>query len=274
MQQKVYVVFGIALIVVVSAWCLLCACRGSGHAGRSIMLLRQLDLPADCCYVITLDTAEGRARMARLRNTMFGPYLHVVPGVFGKALDVEHLEQAGTIQRSYRNHDGTVQTMSSSEMGCLLSHVKVWQTLVDSEHETALVLEDDAFHFDPQFGDKVSEALRHTPSDWGIFLCGFWIKHDHAPGTAVNAHVVRVQDFVLAHCYMIRKWAARALIGTRPYNMPSDSLMAHHSASVPIYRHRHTSRAMWDKDPQRERYGIVSNLSTQQFDKSHIEHAF
>ena len=264
-----WVAAGILVLVCVLAAVLV------ANRSRLVLLLRRrsFELPADTCYVISLDNDEGRRRLRRLRGTALGPHLHVVPGVDGKRADLRALEASGTLRRMYLDAKGQRRMLSPSEAGCLMSHVEVWRRLAsDSSADTALVLEDDAYHFDPEFDSKVASALRDAPPDWGVFLCGFWIHHSFPAGKEVSRAIVRVDRFLLLHCYIIRKWAAKVLLEQKPYTGPSDTFMSDHSGRVPIYRHRHEKRALWDADPTRSRFGTVSTLSTQRFDRSQIHH--
>lgn len=60
--------------------------------------------------------------------------------------------------------------LTRGEIGCLLSHKKAYQTLLDGPHEAALILEDDAF-----FDSHLAEFLGHLdelPKDLELLLIG------------------------------------------------------------------------------------------------------
>ena len=54
--------------------------------------------------------------------------------------------------------------MSLAEIGCLLSHIKVWDLFLKDEVEYALILEDDV-HFVADFSSFLTEAIKHVKSN-------------------------------------------------------------------------------------------------------------
>ena len=156
------------------------------------------------------------------------------------------------------------RSLSPGEIGCILSHRKAWQAIVDSGVETAMVLEDDASKFAPDFVEKVALILKHTPSDWGILLIGFWLKN-HASGAndndyAVNQYVHRVFDFMLTDCYLITRATAQALLRSTPVDGPLDSWISRQSRSIPIYRHTFELGPPHESfTPRKKRYGYINH---------------
>lgn len=51
--------------------------------------------------------------------------------------------------------------MTHGEIGCFLSHYKIWQEIVKNEDELVMVLEDDV-RFEPYFRQKVVNLLREA----------------------------------------------------------------------------------------------------------------
>ena len=212
---------------------------------------------ADAAFAITLDTKEGRRRMHRMRKSIVGPHITKIDGVHGKALAPE--EYAGVVERTRRS-----RPLSPGEVGCILGHRKAWQAVVDSGVETAMVLEDDASAFSSDFVEKVALILKHTPSDWGILLLGFWLQN-HARGAndddyAVNDIIYRVFDFVLTDCYLITRATAQALLRSTPVDSPLDSWISRQSQSIPIYRHTFELGPPHESfTPRKKRYGYLNH---------------
>ena len=258
----------LALAAVVVA---LGAATGRGRGLRPCRLLEAPvhGVPAEAYYVISLDTAEGRRRMARMRRSILAPWVTRIPAAHGAKLSPD--AYAGVVERRW---DAGVpggpprpRLMSLGEVGCCLSHRKAWQALVDSGARTAMVLEDDALHFAPGFFDKVRLVVQHVPSDWGILLLGFWLKNGPS-GHAVNAHVHRVHDFCLTHAYLITRAAALELLARTPVDAPLDTWLSRQSHDIPIYRHTYELR------PTDHVYlPLASRLVVQDFDVSEIEHS-
>ena len=238
--------------------------RGQGGSARAGCWRPAPGVPAEAYYVISLDTAEGRRRMARMRRSILAPWVTRIPGAHGVKLQPG--AYAGVVERRW---DAGVpggppqpRLMSLGEVGCCLSHRKAWQALVDSGARAAMVLEDDALHFAPGFFDKVRLVAQHVPSDWGILLLGFWLKNGPS-GHAVNAHVHRVHDFCLTHAYLITRAAALELLARTPVDAPLDTWLSRQSYDIPIYRHTYELRPT-----DHVNLPLASRLEVQDYDES------
>ena len=228
-------------------------------------------LPIDKYYVISMTTPEGKRRLTHLRQVISFGTLHHINGVIGRHLDLPSLESQGLIQRKWNcrkalNLDADKWVdMSPSEVGCLLSHLKTWKHMQEHNVETAMILEDDCASLSPLFVPLVNKMMREAPPDWGMLLCGFWIKKHFDPGSPVpGTTLYSVKDFVLLHCYIIRKSAATLLANTFPLNCPADTWISSFSDRIKIYRHNHIIH--YEQD------GIFSSLAQQKYLYSEIEH--
>ena len=88
--------------------------------------------------------------------------------------------------------------MSPSQIGCALSHIKVYQNFIKTEFEVALILEDDAI-FLRDFDNNLKEF------------------HGKALDSADNYEIVNVSNAFFTHAYMINREAARSIIS---FNYP------------------------------------------------------
>lgn len=88
------------------------------------------------------------------------------------------------------------RALTYGEIGCFLSHYKVWQQVVASNLDTVLVLEDDIrcsvtgthrrhsrvlYRFEPYFTGKLEELLeelREIPEQWDLVFLGRKILHN------------------------------------------------------------------------------------------------
>jgi len=130
--------------------------------------------------------------------------------------------------------------MSDGEIGCALSHSKVWQKIVDDNLQNCLVLEDDALKILPGFEYIVSDLMKKLPDDWDIFLLGFKTLKDTCQ--QINDDIYKVKDFVLFHSYIINKKGAKKLLDNLPVNAPVDTFVSSISDKVNIYRHNMTRK--------------------------------
>ncbi len=101
---------------------------------------------------------------------------------------------------------------SPGSWGCLQSHVAVLRTLVESDAETYLILEDDAV-FAPNFSRKAVRFLEQVPETWAqLYLGGqHWRQADGLP-MAVNGLVLQCFNVNRTHAYAIRRGFARIAV--------------------------------------------------------------
>lgn len=63
------------------------------------------------------------------------------------------------------------------QLGCWLSHVKIWKKIVAEDVDSCLVLEDDIIFHSPNenksFFDNFDDYYNSLPSDWNIFMLGY-----------------------------------------------------------------------------------------------------
>ncbi|NBU48779.1 MAG: glycosyltransferase family 25 protein [Betaproteobacteria bacterium] len=92
-------------------------------------------------WVINLDRAPQRLERIGAQLDALGVAWTRFPAVEGKGVPAS--EQAALLDRSgFERRHG--MTPSLGELGCYLSHVRLMQAFLDTAHEFALILEDDA----------------------------------------------------------------------------------------------------------------------------------
>ena len=104
------------------------------------------------------------------------------------------------------------QTILPGKMGCYASHVAVWEAFLASDHEVALILEDDVvFHDD--FADSLTLALAHSDKwDTLRFNCirAKWPVTQHRIGQyRINAYI---GPFTGNAAYLLKKDVARRIL--------------------------------------------------------------
>ena len=106
-------------------------------------------------------------------------------------------------------------------IGCALSHIKTWKTFLQSEHQTALILEDDAIINSTDL-EKDLKALS-VPSDYDVIVLGSCINLDKTILSLFVLGRIQRQDvvkkgiiqpgFILGtHGYMINRKAAERMV--------------------------------------------------------------
>lgn len=138
-------------------------------------------------FVINLDKSIQRlAEMTERLNRLWLPFTRI-SAVYGASLTDDDLNRhysSGLNKRIYR------RPLAAAEIGCYLSHRKIWQAMVDRNLSMSLVLEDDA-ELDARL-PGVLEAIENLDRSWDLIK--LYEPLDKKP---VARSVVLNQDFRL-----------------------------------------------------------------------------
>jgi GR25 family glycosyltransferase involved in LPS biosynthesis len=132
-------------------------------------------IPAFC---ITLERRLDRWKRFQTQPGVAELPLRRFLGVDGKTLDVDTEERITTMTRrniktkTRRSHE---ELNSIGGVGCALSHIAVWQWMVDNKQPLCLVFEDDAI-VPPDFVERANQVIQttllHDPKAWDVWLLG------------------------------------------------------------------------------------------------------
>lgn len=171
-------------------------------------------IPAFC---ITLERRKDRWRRFQDQPGIQGLDLQRFLGVDGKTLDIKNDTRVTTLTKrniatkSRRSHE-ELDTIGG--VGCALSHIALWQWIVDNNQEMVLIFEDDAV-IPPDFIEKANKCIQKynilkDSKKWDLWLLGGkWEELTKIPG---EEEAVRVNAFVLFHAYIITQRSARQLL--------------------------------------------------------------
>ena len=166
------------------------------------------DLPP--IFVISLARAAARRENMRRRLDALGARYEIVNAVDGKELD---LSQYGDRLRPDLWRKTARREPTRGEIGCFLSHYQLWERIADTEHDCALILEDDAVWGD-DFADIVGRVV-NCAWEWDVVLFSHFRAHPHdfalcelGGGRKLVRHR---RPAVTAAAYLIRPSAARKL---------------------------------------------------------------
>ena len=118
--------------------------------------------------IINLDISVDRLRKCRDQLSKYGHDFDRI-----SAVDIRLKENAGLIE-TYSvilNYFGYYKTLKPGEIGCYLSHRKLWQNMVDKNIDQMLVLEDD-FELKADLHNVFEFVSSINPSDWDIIKLG------------------------------------------------------------------------------------------------------
>jgi collagen beta-1,O-galactosyltransferase len=171
-------------------------------------------LQIDHIYVITIDHSEENysSIIQRLQDCRF-PFnagFTIFPGMDGKKVigDVQNLGNFGyrlypdweiPDNEDYYDPDWYGRVMTLGEVGCVVSHIQVWEDAYDNDYENILILEDDFIkgHGKPRW--DIFDELNDYDYDFIIFNPSYIefgynfnnnvnLKHFTEPGYCYNSH--------------------------------------------------------------------------------------
>jgi glycosyl transferase family 25 len=140
-------------------------------------------------------------------------------GVDGKTLDlasdqrVTTLTKRNILTKSRRSHE---ELNSIGGVGCALSHIAVWQWMVDNNQDRCLIFEDDAIvpaDFKGRANQLIQTSLLKNTNEWDIWLLGgVWDDLSSIPSETKHSGLIRVGSFVLFHAYVMTLSTAKRLV--------------------------------------------------------------
>jgi len=167
--------------------------------------------------------------------------------------DFPHMEWDASNNALYDRHIQPPMTrrMTPGEVGCALSHVKLWRRLVEARDEARdamLILEDDAVFYGNKPGKRCSKGKNGPrrnfleafsslwtvlPTDWDILYLGLSWRGERTPATPsstavtpIDVHVFRPTYGFHTHAYALTKSAAEILLQNGPVCGPLDVWLA------------------------------------------------
>ena len=110
--------------------------------------------------------------------------------------EIQQAEATGFRQKHYE--------LSRGAVGCYLSHIHAWQSLLKSDKNAAIIMEDDALLY-PHLQEYMVHEVQYIPDDWDILLLGYECLRCAKDETLGPVH--RVYNFFGLHGYMINRKA-------------------------------------------------------------------
>lgn len=181
----------------------------------------------DVIYWINLDRSNDRRY--EMETLLDNPSFHGIPNTRISAVDgvkdkYEMLcKYANPIQKS----------VSDTEYACLLSHLEAIRTFSASQHEVALILEDDVtLDFQKYWSKSVREIMDAAPRDWEIIQLCYILD---------TSYKIQTSDYDHSHystaAYLIKRVSAARLMHEVYYNSKYH-LESHvvHNADIYLYK--------------------------------------
>lgn len=175
-------------------------------------------------YVINLDfEVERKAFMAHQLEAAGIPF-EIVSAVKGKALDPAFVSTIYDEQQTLKTQG---KPLSLGEIGCALSHLSVYRTLIQNNTPASLILEDDALlHPDlPKVLQPLGERIAAEDKPV-VYLLTHLIRYKRGPAlpVATGYALHPMVDACCAHGYLINNAAAKEMLQLfSPITYPIDA---------------------------------------------------
>jgi len=121
------------------------------------------EVPLPPVWVVNLDKSRHRWERCTQELAAQNVVAERFPATLGKALSPEELEANTTFGARYFCTPGMI--------GCFMSHMRIWQKVVDENLPAVVVLEDDIVLY-PKFNERLGSLLGELPADWDVCLLG------------------------------------------------------------------------------------------------------
>jgi GR25 family glycosyltransferase involved in LPS biosynthesis len=114
-------------------------------------------------YVINLKKNNKRYNdfMINTRNA------NVNVSRFNATYGIELAENDPYIKKYFKDNIN----LTKPQLGCAISHIKIWEDAVRNNYDTVVIFEDDAI-IPPNFKEKINIVFNQLPKDWDMLLLG------------------------------------------------------------------------------------------------------
>ena len=182
----------------------------------------------DKIFIINMPQAlKRRAAMLFQIGRMNLKNTQLIQAVDGRSIDLDKMKAEGSLLWD----DWKKRDLTQGEVGCYLSHVKVWNMMVEQNLEKALICEDDII-WRPDANEIADQFMNEVPDDWDIIHFHSYVaigsgRHYDSRRIKLSEHVWKgYLEGEGAVCYAIKERAAEFLLKTAfPIRYPLDGVI-------------------------------------------------
>lgn len=182
-----------------------------------VQLPEKTKLVFDQIYMINLARRPERREKMELLFDELGLMVHHFPAVDGKQLDAQVVQQMGISFLPGYEDPYHHRPMTMGEIGCFLSHYRIWEQIVDRQLQQVLILEDD-IHFEPYFkwnAQRTMEQASNTDYDL-IYFGRKRLRDEDEPWVAGTDMLVHAGYSYWTLGYVITLRGAEKLLAAKP----------------------------------------------------------
>jgi len=177
----------------------------------------------DEIYLVNLKRRPDRLTRMKACFEELGISYKLIDAVDGKKLTASYLEaldikQCANYRDPYSNRD-----MTYGEIGCFMSHYKIWEDVAQNNHKKVIVFEDD-IRFEPYFKISLSNLLLDLSNaglhaKWELLYLGRKrLRKDLEPRVKGANNIVWPSYSYWTLSYLLTANGARKLLNQRPLN--------------------------------------------------------
>lgn len=176
-------------------------------------------------YVINMKGCEGRWKTTLERLSNLGLTVERFEATIGKQLSNQEIKQWYCPSKNKKRYN---RNLSAGEIGCYISHMRIWQKMVDESMPCCVVLEDDLF-INAELKDVVDATARLK--NWDLIKLS---DNRNFPliDTALLDNGLTVGNYKKApngtQGYIISLSGAKKLLSRKPFFRPVDVDMQFH----------------------------------------------
>lgn len=175
-------------------------------------------LTLDHIYMINLERRpERRLRMENLFREL-GLDVEYFAAVDGKKLDVNIIKEMGI--QLFEGYEDPYhhRQMTMGEIGCFLSHYRIWEKMIENNQNEVLIIEDD-IRFESYFNDRAVSILDQARNSGEFDLIYFGrkrLKDEIEPEVENTENLVHVGYSYWTLGYVLTLKGAKKLIASQP----------------------------------------------------------
>lgn len=198
-----------------------------------VLLQARVFQRGDFAVVINLDRNADRLAVFMARARTAGISIRRLAAVDGSTARLDDVDSKALVAMSSVQHNGfrtEAHQLTRGAVGCYLSHIRAWKSLVTSGKPLGYVFEDDAA-LSPGLGARVRDTVARLATlgiAWDMMLLG----HFNTRGVPLAPGLLQARSFMLTHAYVMTSACARRLIrGMLPIRQQIDYALSEKCAT-------------------------------------------
>ena len=173
----------------------------------------------DEIFMVNLERRPDRYERMKYNFDQLGIDYKWVPAMDGRKITEEFLAEAGIKMLPEFSEPYHGRALTYGEIGCFLSHYRLWQQIVEEELDLVLIFEDD-IKFEPYFISKLeylTSELFDLEGSWDLVFLGRKILHNsEEPWLEGSEQLVKVDYTYWTLSYLLTLRGAKLLLAGEP----------------------------------------------------------